>query len=174
MFKTLPLCLALLGGVAVVSGGCSDGSSAEVRRLQAEVQELSQQLRAYRGEVQRSTERMVTLLQGHALGVDTTMGPGQQPVPGPVAADPGFDARQALAEAQTRMSRGMSSVPLTGDADRDFVAQMIPHHQGAVEMSRVVLQAGKRPDVKAFAQQVIAHQQAEIELMRQWLATWPQ
>jgi uncharacterized protein (DUF305 family) len=159
---------------ALTGAGCSDQSSSELRRLEAEVQELTLQVRAYRGEVQRSTEKMVTLLQGHALGSEPFSVAGQQPPAASMSPDPSFDAGRALTEAQTRMSKGMASVPLTGDPDRDFVAQMIPHHQGAVEMSRVVLQAGKRPDVKAFGQQIIAHQQAEIELMKQWLATWPQ
>lgn len=172
MSKIRPLLIFLAYACATASGGCSDNSS-EVRRLQAEVQELSQQLRAYRGEVQRSTEKMIVLLQGHTLGTDTLALGGPIPPSAPTPPDPNFDAGRALVEAQSRMSKGMASVPLSGEPDRDFVAQMIPHHQGAVEMSRVVLQAGKRPDVKAFAQQIIAHQQAEIELMKQWLNTWP-
>ena len=80
-----------------------------------------------------------------------------------------MEASKALQAAQTTMSERMSSVPLTGDPDRDFLAQMIPHHEGAIDMSKVLLKDGLRPEVRRLAQEIIGHQQAEIEMMKRWL-----
>ena len=69
----------------------------------------------------------------------------------------------------TKMDQGMN-VPYTGDADRDFVAGMIPHHQGAVDMARVELKYGKDPALKKLARDIIASQDEQIAFMRKWQA----
>lgn len=56
------------------------------------------------------------------------------------------------------------------DAVRLFLEQMIAHHEGAIEMGRDVLDDGRHPDVRAFAERMIDAQQAEIDTMREWLA----
>ena len=62
------------------------------------------------------------------------------------------------------------NAPMTGDADRDFVSMMIPHHQGAIDMAEVVLKYGKDPKVKKLAQDIIKAQKHEIAMMQAWLA----
>jgi len=58
------------------------------------------------------------------------------------------------------------NVKPTGDADRDFVAMMIPHHQGAIDMARSLLRYGHNEKLRRLAQKIIATQQQEIATMR--------
>jgi len=68
-----------------------------------------------------------------------------------------------------RMMAGMEAAPMTGDPDVDFLAMMIPHHEGAVEMARLLLIHGKDPLVRRLAEEIIASQQTEIAAMRERL-----
>lgn len=53
----------------------------------------------------------------------------------------------------------------TGNVDVDFLAMMIPHHAGAVDMARLELQHGTDPATRQLAQDIIAGQTVEIESM---------
>jgi uncharacterized protein (DUF305 family) len=64
-----------------------------------------------------------------------------------------------------RMNAGMHVAP-TGDVDRDFLRMMIPHHQGAIDMARLLLKYGHDEKVKRLAQSLIVEQGQEIAYMR--------
>lgn len=71
-----------------------------------------------------------------------------------------------MAAGMERMMRAMHAGVPTGDPDADFLAMMIPHHEGAVEMARLELVHGRDPLVRQLAEGIIASQQTEIEAMQ--------
>jgi hypothetical protein len=54
----------------------------------------------------------------------------------------------------------------TGDVDRDFVAMMVPHHQGAIDMAKAELKYGHNEQLRRLAQEIVVTQQQEIPAMR--------
>ena len=94
--------------------------------------------------------------EGHKISGDMTMG------------DISPSTTDFMA-ANDRMHAGMA-IEYTGKADVDFLRGMIPHHQGAVDMARIVLKHGSDPEVRKFAESVIAAQEGEIKWMQDWLA----
>jgi len=81
-----------------------------------------------------------------------------------MSANPQFE--REMMESMKKMDRDMMAAPMTGDPDHDFVAMMIPHHQGAVDMAKVELIYGKDPVLRRLAQEIIVTQEQEIEVMR--------
>ena len=74
-----------------------------------------------------------------------------------------------LIESMNRMHLVVTSLDPSGNEDDDFVRLMLPHHQAAIDMARAELQHGKDPQMRRLAQEIIADQQSEIDLMRLWL-----
>ena len=76
--------------------------------------------------------------------------------------------RAFLAENETAMNKmmdGMAAKP-TGDVDRDFVAMMTPHHQGAIDMAVIELRYGKNEQLRRIAQEIVVDQMQEIAAMK--------
>ena len=72
-------------------------------------------------------------------------------------------------QAMDRMNQAMKKAPMTGDADHDFASMMAPHHQGAIDMAKAVIQYGNDPWTKELAQIIITAQEGEIVQMKEWL-----
>ncbi|MDO9097619.1 MAG: DUF305 domain-containing protein [Candidatus Methanoperedens sp.] len=80
------------------------------------------------------------------------------------------------------MGRGMGG--MMGDAtdiktlenakpfDKEFIEQMIPHHQMAIMMATMLLQGTDREEMKTLAQAIIDSQSREIDQMRSWYSSW--
>jgi uncharacterized protein (DUF305 family) len=98
-----------------------------------------------------------------------------------VAAAPAQDAqvragyRADIAAAMMAMHTGMQ-IPFSGNVDADFVAMMIAHHQGAIDMARAELRFGRNERVRRIAQEIVIEQQQEIAAMRLAIGQppWPQ
>lgn len=79
----------------------------------------------------------------------------------------GSKSTQAYKEAHMKM---MQAAPAyVNNADADFRLQMIPHHQGAIDMAKVALKYATDESTKVMARQIIAAQEKEIAEMRDWL-----
>jgi uncharacterized protein (DUF305 family) len=74
-----------------------------------------------------------------------------------------------LEEANGAMHQSMS-MDMTGDVDVDFMLSMIPHHEGAVDMAKIVIEYGADPEVRKLAEAVVKAQESEIAFMKDWLA----
>lgn len=86
------------------------------------------------------------------------------------AATPAGDltaAQAAYKAVNDRMHAGMADIP--ADADIAFMAGMLAHHKGAVEMSEVALKYAKDEQARNLATRVIAAQKQEIAEMEAWL-----
>jgi uncharacterized protein (DUF305 family) len=75
----------------------------------------------------------------------------------------------AFEAANAAMHEGMA-IDSTGDADVDFARGMIPHHQGAIDMARIVIAHGADDELKRLAEEIIAAQEVEIAFLEAWLA----
>jgi hypothetical protein len=88
-----------------------------------------------------------------------------------ICARPTSDVRAEtpfLAENVAAMKKMMGDMAVkpTGDVDADFVAMMVPHHQGAIDMALAVLRHGLNPQIRRLAEEIIVTQQQEIAVMR--------
>jgi uncharacterized protein (DUF305 family) len=106
------------------------------------------------------------LIAGHAMAQTSHENHMAMPTVSPGSASP---EQKAFEEANRKMHKGMA-ISYTGDADTDFVKGMIPHHQGAVDMAKIVLQYGKDPEIKKLAEGIVKAQNEEIAFMNAWLA----
>jgi uncharacterized protein (DUF305 family) len=67
--------------------------------------------------------------------------------------------------AISTMTLGLTADP-TGDVDRDFVALMMAHHQGGIDMARAELKYGHNEELRRLAQSIIAEREQEMSAMR--------
>ena len=106
-----------------------------------------------------------------ALVLSCTAASAQMPAMGP-STTPDSPSTAGYKQAMATMTKGMDHT-YSGNADRDFVIGMLPHHQGAVDMARVELRYGRDTSLRRLARQIIISQTKEQVFMRHWLAQHP-
>jgi uncharacterized protein (DUF305 family) len=74
----------------------------------------------------------------------------------------------AFAAVNDKMHRDMA-ITFSGSPDVDFARGMIPHHQGAIDMAKIVIAFGSDPEVRKLAEEIVKAQESEINFMRSWL-----
>ena len=79
-----------------------------------------------------------------------------------------YEESPFLSENDAAMNKMMANMTVkpTGDVDRDFVAMMVPHHQGAIDMAQAELRYGHNEQLRRLAQEIVVNQQQEIAVMR--------
>lgn len=75
-------------------------------------------------------------------------------------------------EMMDTMMQNMDTVKMKQYADLDFMRMMIPHHQGAVEMSLYEIQHGRNFEMIQLAKSIIAEQTNEIQQMSLWVKSY--
>jgi uncharacterized protein (DUF305 family) len=91
----------------------------------------------------------------------------------------GMPARQSLGAGGGGMHMGgmegdlgtLESVSASA-FDREFILQMIPHHEMAIMMAGMLAASTERSEMKQLADNIIESQSREIEMMRSWLTSW--
>lgn len=82
-----------------------------------------------------------------------------------------FNQKQGYNEEYTtifnNMMKAMNAAPNTGNVNLDFVLEMIPHHEGGINMAKAIVKYGSNPEVKKIAENIITSQEAQIPIMQQ-------
>lgn len=101
-----------------------------------------------------------------ALGVGYWVGAGSTPAPLHTMPD-GTTMHNAMADMNAAL------IGKTGDAlDKAFIDEMIVHHEGAVDMAKLLLAGTARPELIKLGNDIISAQTGEIEMMKRWRAEW--
>ena len=83
------------------------------------------------------------------------------------------DILRDYTRSMTRMHDEMMIGMGYNDPDTAFAKAMLGHHRGAVEMAKIQLKYGTDEEMRQLAQEIIAAQQVEIDILNKWLASHP-
>ena len=68
--------------------------------------------------------------------------------------------------------QGVNGSLMANNLDQHFIEQMIPHHEGAIEMAKLAQERSKRPEILTLAKAIIQSQSQEITQMQTWYKNW--
>lgn len=81
------------------------------------------------------------------------------------------ETHKGLHEAMMKMDPAMMQGMMIKDPDLAWACSMIPHHQGALDMSRALLKGGDNAELKKMAEKTIRDQEKDIAELKQWVST---
>jgi len=80
----------------------------------------------------------------------------------------GFPPRRLEWRTWSRPPRWRMRSPSTGA----FIDEMVPHHQGAIRIARVVLEETEDDETRSLAEAIVRTQSDEIEQLNHWRRAW--
>ena len=86
--------------------------------------------------------------------------------------DPEASTELGLSMKESGMHDGSVVLERASEFDREFIDQMIPHHQGAIRQARVVLGATEDEELTVLARAIVDAQSREIRAMNRWRKRW--
>lgn len=89
-----------------------------------------------------------------------------------VAGRSGSHDSMTMGRSGTTMMTDTMSNDVSASFDQRFIDEMVPHHQMAVDMAKVVIERGTHPELRTMAQAIVTAQDAEITQMRNWRKEW--
>ena len=69
------------------------------------------------------------------------------------------------AKIYKKMKDGLNNANDTGNVELDFILEMIPHHEGGIDMAKAIVKYGSNRDVKKIAKNIIKTQEAQVPVM---------
>jgi uncharacterized protein (DUF305 family) len=173
----LALALTLPGPALAQMPGHGAGEGEGASRMQGGMMQGDMMPEAMREQMEQMMRPMMQEMMREMMGETGEPAPsGAAPSadqdahhPADVEQMAGSAATEAYRAASLAMHEAMD-IEFSDDADVDFARGMIGHHQGAIDMARIVLEHGKDPDLRQLAEEIIEAQEAEIAFLRDWIA----
>jgi uncharacterized protein (DUF305 family) len=154
------------GAVDMAQAELRYGQNEQLRRIAQEiVVEQLQEIAAMHVAVGDRVSPYEKLLAASAPTVAPGSGPSPPAHPAALPAQAEAPFLKDNDTAMTRMMNDMAVKP-SGNIDHDFVAMMVPHHQGAIDMAQAELRYGHNAQLRRISQEIIVDQIQEITLMR--------
>lgn len=152
------------GAIDMAQAELRYGQNEQLRRIAQEiVVEQLQEIAAMRVAVGDQVSPYEKMLAASAPAIAPDSGPSPPAQPSPAKTEAPFLQDNDI--AMTKMMNDMAVKP-SGNIDRDFVAMMVPHHQGAIDMAQAELRYGDNAQLRRISQEIIVDQMQEITLMR--------
>jgi uncharacterized protein (DUF305 family) len=156
------------GAIDMAQAELRYGQNQQLLRISQEiVVEQLQEIAAMRIAVGEKVSPYEAMLAASVPGAAATVAPAPA-APGTAETLSAAAEGPFLKENDADMARMMDDMAIkpTGEIDRDFVAMMVPHHQGAIDMAQAELRYGRNAQLRRIAQEIIVEEIQEITLMR--------